>query len=257
MSYTLQICTVGGAPEPIVASILAHRPERVLFVVSPETKSVVAERIVPDVESHQNSFPLSPSKYDFIILPNAQDFEQCVRELRNAHARYVEPWLGRGTDYQVIVDFTGGTKCMTSALALVARRWNCQFSYVGGTERTKDGVGIVVSGKEQIIHATNPWDTFGYEAVEQALLLFNNGELGGACRVLNDAKRRGSEQIKRGLSTLQQLCEGYECWDRFQHDTACSKLLSVQKSPGDLYDWFPNTNSNLLSTIKLAQTSTL
>jgi CRISPR-associated protein (TIGR02710 family) len=239
MPYTLLICTVGGAPEPIVASILAHRPERIVFAASAETKSYVAEKIAPALAAHETPFVLEPARFDFVELSDAQDFGQCVRELRDAHARHVQPWLERGEGYDVTVDFTGGTKCMTSALALAARRWNCRFSYVGGTQRTKDGVGIVVSGREQIIHAANPWDALGFEAVDQAVLLFNNGDLGAAARLLHEAKQRAGESVKRGLNTLHQLCEAYDLWDRFQHRDARTRLQNVLKAPHDLHAWFP------------------
>jgi CRISPR-associated protein (TIGR02710 family) len=137
---------------------------------------------------------------------------------------------------------------MTSALALAARRWNCQFSYVGGTERTKDGVGIVVSGREQIIHAANPWDALGFEAVEQSVLLFNHGDLGAAARLLDEAKQRAGESVKRGLNTLHQLCEAYDLWDRFQHQDARTRLQIVLKAPHDLHAWFPASAHGMIRT---------
>jgi CRISPR-associated protein (TIGR02710 family) len=243
---TLLICTVGGAPEPIVASILAHRPQRIVFAASPETKSTVAERIGPALAAHESPFVLEPGRFDFAEVSNAQSFAQCVREMRDTHVRHVQPWLERGADYQVIVDFTGGTKCMTSALALAARRWNCRFSYVGGTERTKDGVGIVVSGREQIIHGANPWDALGFEAVDQAVLLFNHGDLGAAARLLDEAKQRAGESVKRGLNTLHQLCEAYDLWDRFQHRDGRTRLQNVLKAPSDLLVWFPTSAHGLI-----------
>lgn len=250
MSKNLLICTVGGAPEPIVASILAHRPERVLFVASTETKGSVDERIVPSLADHEMQFALDAGRFDFFILPNAQDFSACVSELRTVHTRYVQPWIQRGTDFKVIVDFTGGTKCMTAALALSARRWDCTFSYVGGTERSKDGVGIVISGREQIIHNANPWAAFGFDAADQAVLLFNHGDLTAAARILDHAKRQAGETVKRGLNTLQQLCEAYDLWDRFQHQNARTRLQNVLRAPNDLHAWFPASASQLIRTIE-------
>ena len=249
MSHVLLICTVGGAPEPIAASILAHRPERILFVVSAETRLSVTEKVVPAVQAGETSLALDPGRFDFVELPSAQDFSFCVQELRAAYGRYVQSWLQRGDGYLVTVDFTGGTKCMTAAMALAARRWNCHFSYVGGTERTKNGVGIVVSGKEQIIHSANPWDSLGFEAVDQAVILFNHGDLGAAARVLDHTKQQASESVKRGLNTLQQLCEGYDLWDRFQHRDARSRLLNSLRAPADLAAWFPASAQPLICTI--------
>ena len=52
---------------------------------------------------------------------------------------------------------------MSAAFGIQASRWPCMFSYVGGNERTKDGLGIVVSGSEKVFHQTNPWDSLGLE----------------------------------------------------------------------------------------------
>src|SRR5690606_2247321 len=85
----------------------------------------------------------------------------------------VESWVKRGEECRVVVDFTGGTKCMSAAVSLQASRWPCEFSYIGGAQRTKDGVGIVESGHERVVHQANPWDALGYRAVEEFIVLFD------------------------------------------------------------------------------------
>ncbi|MGH7227535.1 MAG: hypothetical protein ACRELF_30350, partial [Gemmataceae bacterium] len=168
--HSLLICTVGGSPEPIVAALKHWQPSRVRFVPTPETRDQVADRILPLAAAED--FPLDAGRYDILELPDGQDLARCVDRLRELTPD-VEGWLARGDDFQVVVDFTGGTKCMSAALALQAHRWRCRFSYIGGQERTKDGVGVVVSGKEQVLHMHNPWDALGYQAVEEATTLFD------------------------------------------------------------------------------------
>jgi CRISPR-associated protein (TIGR02710 family) len=125
---------------------------------------------------------------------------------------------------------------MSAALALAAARWPCRISYVGGTERTKDGVGIVVSGKEQIVHTQNPWDALGYLAVEQAVVLFNNGNFSAAVRLLEATRDRITDlSRKREFQAFATLCQLYEHWERFQHKDALSKLGTVQRDKNDLF----------------------
>ncbi|OQX91368.1 MAG: hypothetical protein B6D58_08485, partial [candidate division Zixibacteria bacterium 4484_95] len=52
----------------------------------------------------------------------------------------------------IVIDLTGGTKQMSAALALAATEQGLKVSYVGGEERTKDGLGTVVSGTEKIYY---------------------------------------------------------------------------------------------------------
>jgi CRISPR-associated protein (TIGR02710 family) len=161
-------------------------------------------------------------------------FTGCVERLRGLTPE-VERWLARGPDFAVVADFTGGTKCMSAALALQARRWPCRFSFVGGTERTKDNVGVVISGKEQVLHGSNPWDALGYQAVEDALVLFDQGAAGAAGRLLEQTLRNVEGPArKRELASLKCLVEAYDAWDRFEHREALNKLNEVQKYDNDL-----------------------
>lgn len=223
----LLICTLGGSPEPLVASIRHWKPARVLFLPSDDTRKDVETIIqVPGL--------LVPGTWDVMVVGDAQDFNQCVRRMRSLDET-VRIWREKGPAYDVIVDFTGGTKCMSAALSVTSRGWPCQFSYVGGTERTKDGTGIVVSGKERMLVAQNPWNALGYQAIADASLLFDQHAFTPAVRLLEQARRAADdESIKRILSTFHQLCEGYGLWDRFQHKDALVRIEHVLKNATDL-----------------------
>ena len=194
MNTCLLIATVGGSPEPLAASLLHWRPARAFLVVSTETKQSVADKIAPAVQGA--GWPdFDAGRYDLVEVFDAQDFESIVAALRKLDERTGD-WLRDHPGSEVIADFTG-TKAMTAGLALTATRWPCQISYVGGTERTKDGVGVVVSGKEQIVHTQNPWDALGYLATEQAIVLFNNGNFSAAARLLEATRDRVTDLSRK------------------------------------------------------------
>jgi CRISPR-associated protein (TIGR02710 family) len=226
--YHLLICTVGGTPEPIIAAVRHWKPTRVLLVHSRGTKSTV--------EAIENEPELpNPGACDTMDLHDAQeDFGECVRRMRSIDEQ-VGTWRGRGPGYDVIVDFTGGTKCMSAALSLVSRRWPCAFSYIGGTERTKGGIGIVVSGKEKTLFTQNPWNALGYQSIEDACLLFDQHAFAAAASLLEDARKAADDDaVKRLLSTCHQLCDGYGLWDRFRHKDAAQRIANVEKNATDL-----------------------
>ncbi len=230
-SSTLLICTVGGIPEPIVAALKQWRPVRVRFVHSPGTKGKVAE-IVP--KAREEGVDLDAGRYDLLELPDEQDFTSCVEHLRGLTGE-VWAWAARGDGCQVVVDITGGTKCMTAAMAIQASHWPCLFSYVGGKERTKDGVGIVVSGSEIVRHAQNPWDALGHQAVDDFVVLFDQHAYVSAANVASAAMRLVSRpDRKRELSSLEQLAKALDAWDRFDHTTGKNLLENVNKSANDL-----------------------
>lgn len=228
---TLLICTVGGSPEPIVAALKQWHPVRVRFVHTPGTKEKVAE-IVP--KAREEGIDLDAGRYDLLELPDEQDFTTCVEQLRGLTDE-VRAWAARGDGCQVVVDMTGGTKCMTAAMAIQASHWPCLFSYVGGKERTSDGVGIVVSGSEIVRHAQNPWDALGHQAADDFVVLFDQHAYLAAANVAAATMRRVSRpDRKRELSSLEQLAKALDAWDRFDHTTSKNLLESVNKSANDL-----------------------
>ncbi|MDR7420418.1 MAG: TIGR02710 family CRISPR-associated CARF protein [Armatimonadota bacterium] len=229
---TLLICTVGGSPEPIVAALKHWRPVRVRFVHTPQTKGDVEEKIIP--EARGEGLDLDAGRYDLFELPDGQDLASCLDRLRQLTPE-VTNWLGRGDQFQVVVDYTGGTKCMSAAIALQARRWPCLFSYVGGSERTKDGVGVVVSGTEKVLYQANPWDALGYQAVEDFIVLFDQRAFVAAANVAAGAKTRVSRaDRKREFAVLEQLAKAFDAWDRFDHKASKTCLGDVAKSANDL-----------------------
>ena len=230
-SSTLLICTVGGSPEPVVAALKQWRPVRVRFVHTPGTKGKLAEILS---RAREEGVDLDAGRYDMLELLDEQDFTSCVEHLRGLTDE-VRAWAARGDGCQVVVDITGGTKCMTAAIGIQASRWPCVFSYVGGNERTKDGVGVVVSGAEKIVHQANPWDALGYQAVEEFVALFDQHAFLAAANIATVTMKRVSRpDRKRELSSLEQLAKALAAWDRFDHTTSKNLLESVSKSTNDL-----------------------
>jgi CRISPR-associated protein (TIGR02710 family) len=106
---------------------------------------------------------------------------------------------------------------------------------VGGQKRTKDGVGVVESGSESVIHRHNPWDALGFQAVEDFVQLFDEGAFSSAARMVNGVLRNVEDPTrKREISVLKSLAEGYGEWDRFNHRGARKHLGDVLRGANDL-----------------------
>lgn len=230
--YSLLIATVGGTYQPVVQSLLHWRPARVLFLPSTQSRSTVDEA----VRDHgaRSGQPLNPGCYEVITIDDPQDFEGCLETFRKLD-EHVRNWTERGVEFTVVVDFTAGTKCMSAALALQARRWPCRFSYVGGAVRTKDGLGTVETGSESVLHSANPWDALGFQAAEEFVILFDQLAFEQAARIADLSLRRVvAPSRKRELSALKLLAQAYDAWDRFDHSSAKTKLGDVERQRNDL-----------------------
>lgn len=233
----LLICTVGGTPEPIVKSLVHWAPERVLFIPSHNTRPQIEEVLARYAKDAGR--PLAPGCYRICPVEEAEDLAGCLRTIRDLSSEIAQ-WVGRGEGYGIVADFTGGTKCMSAALALQARRWRCQFSYVGGTRRMKDGVGVVESGFEYVLHSANPWDALGYQTMEEAVAVFNQGGFASAAHLLDRAIQNAERpEVKRELATLKAVIDAYAAWDRFDHGCAAECFKDALKNQNDLHAIFP------------------
>lgn len=226
--HILLICTVGGTPPPIIVSLNHWQPARVVFICTTDSRGSAEAALAqaPQVAPHQ---------CDYCDIADHQDLTDCVSRIRRITGT-VQNWLGRGPGHKVAVDITGGTKCMSAALALVARLWPCTFTYVGGQQRSKGGVGTVSDGFEQAMATQNPWDALGYQVLENACLLFDQCAFAAAAQRLDNARRAAaSPAVRRTLSTFHLLCEAYDAWDCFRHQDAQNLLTKALTNENDFY----------------------
>jgi len=73
MNSRLLMATVGGSPEPLVASLLHWRPARVVFIVTPQTRDSVPGAIVPDVQANDRP-EFDAGRHDLHIVPNIRNY---------------------------------------------------------------------------------------------------------------------------------------------------------------------------------------
>ena len=214
------LISVGGSPEPVVFSLNHQKPEHVCFFVSPETEASLRDKILPGLEFH----PL----HDLIRTPAAEDLSGCCRVLVRELPGILKKWGVQPGE--LVVDYTGGTKTMSAALMLAAAELAGRFSYVGGTDRTKDGVGVVVDGKEKMWFSDNPWDELAVITRREAEVLFNRGRYDAAAQAFRKIAQRVSDSRRPFYEDMARLAEAYEKWDRFAHSEAYGKLHSVAKA---------------------------
>jgi CRISPR-associated protein (TIGR02710 family) len=208
------IMSVGGSPEPLVASLNKYEPQYVCFFASQQSIDMV-----PRIKDR---LTFSPQDYK-VIVDNAEDILECYEKALEC-CRFFEQNGILLKD--VVIDYTGGTKAMSAALALLAVSKGCSLSYVGGSQRDKGGLGEVISGYERVFAHDNPWEIMGVEETKRAATLFNKYQFEAAESQLEEAIRkvRKREALRYYLDAVKKLCQGYDLWDRFAHKEALGKL---------------------------------
>lgn len=212
------IITLGGSHEPIVKTITekTHLPEIICFLATHESVSLVG-RIAEGASKDGLRYTQK-----VIITDDHADMVECYRK-----SLLCIDFI-RGMDCaptETVVDITGGTKVMSSAMALAALGKGYTFSYVGGTERTKDGLGVVISGSEFIKQGVGPWHIFAIEEKRALALHVNSYRFSSAIEIVNDLILRGKAVEGYGyLKSLKIILEGYEAWEAFKHEKALNSL---------------------------------
>lgn len=213
------LVSVGGSPQPLIISLNRQMPEYVCFFVSEATKVSTEEDILPKLD-------YKPRHWDWIITPSPEGLSECYKEITYKLPSILQKW-GIGSD-NLVVDYTGGTKTMSVAVTLATIEDSSSYSYVGGMERSKDGVGVVVDGKEKMWFLDNPWNEIAFVARKKAYILFNKARYAAASEVLAEAEKKVGENHKPFFNALKDMTNGYDLWDSFKHKEACQRLYKCR-----------------------------
>ncbi|RMD53321.1 MAG: TIGR02710 family CRISPR-associated protein, partial [Nitrospirae bacterium] len=124
----------------------------------------------------------------------------------------------------VIVDYTGGTKTMTAALTLATIGQGYNFSYVGGKERTKDGLGIVVTGTEVVKTGVNPWQIYAVEEKKKISIFSESFQYEAAISIMESRINNLKAPDQKLWQGIMETFKGYLFWDNFNHKLAIKNL---------------------------------
>lgn len=127
---------------------------------------------------------------------------------------------------EILVDYTGGSKNMTAAIALASARFGLNYVYVGGSERTKDGLGIVKDGKEVLMPSLNPWVFFAVEEKKKIAQLVSNYQYCAASLLIDEILPKIDDKYRLLYSHLRDIITGFDLWDQFKYETAVQVLNS-------------------------------
>ncbi len=240
------IVSVGGTAAPIIKSICEYKPEFVSFFASQDTVDTIAE-IKREVKQNNIAF-----KNELTLADDVNDLLHCHEKAEEAIKRVVDKHYPKS---DVIVDYTGGTKNMSVALALASILHGYSFSYVGGQVRTKNGRGVPINGTEQIYPSINPWDFLAIEERRKISLLFNQFQF----KASKELAGRLFEKVvieRTLLKAIATIIEGYYEWDMFRHKGALKKFkevdldeLSLNKNEGIVF--FAKETKNQISFLEL------
>lgn len=232
------ILSTGGSSEPLVKSINQNRPDFVIFVCSADKQGPPREagsHVMVDGSGKPCKMHGGAEKggedrdsiviqtglgaYEKILITNPDHLAECYRAsleaIQLAHTRFSEA--------QISVDYTGGTKTMSSALAMAAIDYGDVELYVVSGPR--HDLIKVASGTEMLRHVD--WIPILWMRKQKILEeLFRNYDYAACIELIDDLASRISagSDLDAKLSAYLAICRGFQAWDEFRHEEALNYL---------------------------------
>ncbi|MHC1631887.1 MAG: TIGR02710 family CRISPR-associated CARF protein [Methanotrichaceae archaeon] len=235
------LVSVGGSADPIVNAIKEHNPDFVYFFCSSGPKG--SEKTIDSPGDHcgdkrKTKCPecgcnyhlgdpkgraivfqagLAKEQYEIVTNDNPDDLSACYQRLLELAERIRAGHVGA----QVIANYTGGTKTMSAAMALVGvmtEQWDLSLNI--GPRRdlvqVRSGDVPVVIDKWSIFYQ-NRLESFG-EPLENHYYAFV------ASSISEMLSRPMEGSLRDKLIGIRVVCEAFDLWDKFHHEKALDLL---------------------------------
>lgn len=186
----------------LLTSIIHYKPDLTLFFGSDISLNTV-ESIK---NQYQDRFEEEMDDCQFIKINDVDRFEECFQMIRQE--------IKKLPDYDIIIDYTSGTKTMTMSAAIASVLYHKELTLVSG-ERGKNGL---VSTYTEEIKTQSLYSAYDKLLMDKMKDAFNHHRFETALGILDEMVRLENREAYR------KLIEAYLKWDRFNHDEAMELL---------------------------------
>lgn len=208
------ILSVGSSPDPINNAIRNNKPNHVYFFCSSGSKGsegIIDKSIVEEVG-------LDKSQFDIFSVVDPDDFNECYTKISEIANKIEET---HGQYGQIIANYTGGTKTMSVAMALVGlmtEKWDLSVNIGPRTDLIK-----VRGGDVPII--IDKWRIFCQTQIESVRGSIRNFDYAYAVQATTEMLQHPLNKTFRDkVIEARQLCQAFDYWDKFAHNKALNLL---------------------------------
>lgn len=226
-ALVLTVGTGEGIENAVHRSLTHHNPHFAVFIATRTSLSTLERRV-----NEKRLQELYPNKV--VILDKGEDLSCTYFKMKEV----IDGLLGDGyQSSEIHVDFTTGTKVMSSALASLALLYGlASLTYVSGR---RDKQGRVISGSERIL-SIGPLEIqldMELRRIPQFMRIYQyNASLQIIARVNQHAELFEDRERQR-IETLEHLVKGFQSWDLFDHCSALRELEATKLPLGEHIDY--------------------
>jgi len=182
-----------------------HNPGRVIFFCSHKTRDETMPLIEPELRKKKTPY------------------EVCVFERENDVQHLYQVYLEQLRRYRdIVVDFTSGTKAMSSALFAAAIAVEArEVSYITGP---RDTTGRVTESTD--VSSLSPEQVIAERQLDRAKEFFNHLDFHAAVELSGKYRRSlpRDSSLRAWAKTIWMVATAYDLWDRFMWDQAARCL---------------------------------
>jgi hypothetical protein len=190
------------------SSILCYRPDEIYYFGSDQSKITID--YLKKILEEQGS----GSVFDhFILLDAIDDFNRTFQQMEQVFLEV--------KNEDVWVDYTSGTKTMTSCAVVLSVLYHLNITLVGGT---RDERSVVKEGTENNIKQ-NLYSVYDKLLLDKVIEHINSFQFTQAASILTQIKAIELEQRK----FYDSIIKGLNAWDKFQHNDAFNALKGIPK----------------------------
>ncbi len=213
------ISLLGFSPQPVILFIRAVNPEKVLFIYSEETESLL------DTVHKWTDLKMSQVSKEVVRSSDPTEVYKAIKNFVNKKA-----------PKEVLLDITGGKKAMVGGAAMAGSLLGVVIGYVD-YEKYLEDLRQPEPGTEYPNLLKNPYYVLGDLDLEKAKEAFNQCNFGRCLEILNVLEDR-VEDIW-GIRKLKQLAKIYRLIDAFNFSEALNLLESYLVKYQDDKRWIP------------------
>ena len=192
----------------LLTSILNHNPDKVVFFGSEESKETIDELKNQYLAEKGEKF--GEENYEFVKINYIDDFYDCYTSIENKLKYY--------KDHEIVIDYTSGTKTMTTSAAIAAMLYQKKLFITSG-RRGKNGV--VIPGTEEI-KMQNLFAAYDKYSMDRAKEAFNSYRYEEAKNYLNQIV------ALEGKEEYMKIVDAYDLWDKFNHEKAKDVMEKIK-----------------------------
>ena len=230
----VHIVSVGGSHQPVLTSLRAQTPDRAIFFCSKKSKGTIDGpgkpceiwkdgQCIEKQPSITVQAGLSEGSYDVWAVDDPDDLEECY----NRVAEGLRGLLANDVQHEIGVDYTGGTKTMSVALAMAALDRGLKLMLTTGPRtdlvKVRNGQITERAGTSEI-----RLDRFLRDGLPRRLATFDYAAASDDINKVLSEVATGSERKKK-LRVLITWTRALEAWDRFEHSESVELLEPHQR----------------------------